>query len=253
MDTFEKDWNTAIFRDRKALPEAITVALSDREISVKLRRNPRARKYILRLPMEDDAPVLTVPHGGTLSTAQRFAEKQALWIEERLSKRAPKAELVEGVPVPLRGKSYTLKSSGKLRGLVEAVETEEGAVLIVPGEPQALGRKLIKFYKEEARKDLEAAVARYTARIGRQATAISVRDTKSRWGSCASNGRLSFSWRLILAPPDILEYVAAHEVAHLMHMDHSDAFWKLCYELAPHTRTAQNWLKAHGAQLHLIN
>lgn len=234
------------------MPDSITLALAERQVSVRLRRNARAKKYILRLPLESDSPVLTVPKGGTLATAQNFVQKQSGWIEERLASRTPRADLVPGSHVPFRGQRHLIESAGRLRGLVEIRHDGPNPVLVVPGEPQTVPRKLLKFFKDEARKDLECAVARHAGRVDRKVAAISIRDTRSRWGSCASNGRLSFSWRLVLAPPEILDYVAAHEVAHLVHMDHSERFWQVCFDLAPHTRQAQKWLKAHGAQLHAV-
>ena len=98
--------------------------------------------------------------------------------------------------------------------------------------------------------DLEAAVQRHAATIDVKPRRLSIRDTTSRWGSCSAAGAMSFSWRLILAPPLVLDYLAAHEVAHLVHLDHSAKFWALTRRLAPETDQAEAWLRAHGAQLH---
>jgi len=106
------------------------------------------------------------------------------------------------------------------------------------------------FLKREAGKDIEAAVKRYAKAIGATPKRIAVRDTVSRWGSCSSTGGLSFSWRLILAPPFVLDYLAAHEVAHLIHLNHSPRYWTLLRRACPDTDRAENWLKVHGASLH---
>ncbi len=112
--------------------------------------------------------------------------------------------------------------------------------------------RVVDFLKKQARDDLLRAVGRHAAALGVQAKSITLRDTTSRWGSCSSSGALSFSWRIILAPPEVLDYLAAHEVAHLREMNHSPRFWKLVEETCPHTKTSKAWLKAHGSTLHAI-
>ena len=104
----------------------------------------------------------------------------------------------------------------------------------------------------QARRDLEAAVARHAAHLGVRVRKITLRDTASRWGSCTSSGGLNFSWRLIMAVPFVLDYLAAHEVAHLLHMNHSPAFWKAVGSLSKDVSAAESWLKAHGTGLHRI-
>ncbi|WP_186391452.1 MULTISPECIES: M48 family metallopeptidase [unclassified Pannonibacter] len=238
---------------RPVFPDHIVLPLSGGEIAVRLRPDPRARRYLLRLPHDQSGPVLTIPKGGSLSTAQRFAEKHAGWLEEKLAALPQTTPFTAGSVVPVRGVLHRIEPSGRLRGLVTAELDADGhAVLSVPGAAEHTGRKVADWLKRQARADIEAAVARHTATLGVKAAAISLRDTRSRWGSCASNGRLSFSWRLILAPPEILDYVAAHEVAHLREMNHSDRFWALCRQLAPHTPKARQWLKDEGGKLHLF-
>ena len=131
--------------------------------------------------------------------------------------------------------------------------TENGAsgpLICVTGERPHIARRVADFLKREARKDIEAAVARHAERLGVSPRRIALRDTASRWGSCSSTGRLNFSWRLILAPPEMLDYLAAHEVAHIVHMNHSPVFWKLTRRLFPETERAEAWLRRHGAGLH---
>ena len=97
---------------------------------------------------------------------------------------------------------------------------------------------------------MKRGFARHTLALGKPHGRIAVRDTRSRWGSCSSKGTLSFSWRLVLAPPFVLDYLVAHEVAHLAHMNHSAAFWALARRLAPRMPEAELWLKVHGPVLH---
>ena len=133
---------------------------------------------------------------------------------------------------------------------VRAGRKRDGPLICVSGELPHIARRVADFLKREARKDLEAAVARHAARLSVKPRGVVLRDTASRWGSCSSTGRLNFSWRLILAPPYVLDYLAAHEVAHIVHMNHSPLFWKLTRRLFPETERAEAWLKTHGAALH---
>lgn len=123
-------------------------------------------------------------------------------------------------------------------------------MILTGGDPRHTPRRVQDFLKREASADLESAVAHYTQALGVRARSTTLRDQRTRWGSCASSGRLNFSWRLILAPPHVLDYLAAHEVCHLREMNHSDRFWALVYGVCPATDAAEAWLKANGAGLH---
>lgn len=240
-----------LFRSRRVkLPEAVTLALTSGEVSIRLRQDPRARRYLLRLPTNASEPVLTIPRGGSLETALDFVARNRGWLESQLSARPAATPFAADAEIPVRGVPHRIVATGRLRGLVTCVAAPDGPQLHVPGDAAHASRKVADWLRRQARDDLVQAVDRHCATIGRQATAISLRDTRSRWGSCAANGRLSFSWRLILAPPEILDYVAAHEVAHLVEMNHSDRFWAVCRRLAPQTPAAREWLRQHGAGLH---
>lgn len=253
---------SSFFRLRRqpALPEEITLEIDGRMQRIALRANPRAQRYILRVPADGGPPVLTVPRGGSLATARDFAQRQRGWLAGRLGERPEAVPFVEGGVIPLRGAAHRIVAAGGLRGLVRReaqaetqADDEAGAIghLLVPGAAEHIARKLTDWLKREARRDLETAVARHAAALGRPPSGLTLRDTRSRWGSCTADGRLSFSWRLVLAPPSILDYVAAHEVAHLAEMNHGPRFWAHCRRLAPHTEEARDWLKREGGRLHL--
>ncbi len=243
---------SGFFRLRAApLPEAITVRLDDGEQRIELRRNANARRYILRLPATGGDPVLTVPAKGTLATARDFAERQRDWLAAQLDRRPVAVPFAEGGLVPLRGEAHRIVAAGGFRGLVRAGERDGEAALLVPGAQEHLARRLTDWLRREARRDLERAVEAHAGTLGRRHAGIALRDTRSRWGSCTADGRLSFSWRLVLAPPAILDYVAAHEVAHLAEMNHGPRFWALCRRLAPQTEEARDWLRREGGRLHL--
>jgi hypothetical protein len=138
------------------------------------------------------------------------------------------------------------------RGTVEVAAVEGEPALIVHGERRHLSRRLADFLKREARRDIEALVARHAGAVGRPARAIRYRDTTSRWGSCTADGVLSFSWRIMMAPPAVIDYLVAHEVAHLREMNHGPKFWSLCRTLCPRTDEAKTWLKRNGGALQAI-
>ncbi|MFC6049880.1 M48 family metallopeptidase, partial [Methylobacterium hispanicum] len=113
-----------------------------------------------------------------------------------------------------------------------------------------VARRAREFLQAEALRDLKLSITHHTERLGQGPARITLRDTRSRWGSCTARGELNFSWRLILAPPLVLDYLVAHEMAHLREMNHSDRFWRLVGELCPNVDAAEAWLKRHGAGLH---
>jgi predicted metal-dependent hydrolase len=161
--------------------------------------------------------------------------------------------MLEGSTIPLRGIPHVVRLSGVARGTVRtALDASGVAILHLPGSPEHAARRLADHLKAIARADLHAAVSRHSAAIGVVPARIRLKDTTSRWGSASTSGTLSFSWRLALAPPFVLDYLAAHEVAHLREMNHSSRFWAICRRLAPRTDEARAWLKRHGAELHRL-
>ncbi len=247
----------------KASPEeVVSLALEGASLSVVLRRNPRSRRLTLRLSRPGKPPVITAPPATRTADAVRFLERHRGWLEERLEARPDLVPFVDGALVPLRGIPHRIAHRPGKRGTVWMEvgpagpagltgPDETGTPLIcVAGDAAHLARRLTDRLKREAKADLSAAVARHAATLERRVARIAVRDTASRWGSCSTSGTLSFSWRLVLAPPDILDYVAAHEVAHLVEMNHSPRFWRVVARLCPDFETARDWLRREGATLH---
>ena len=156
----------------------------------------------------------------------------------------------DGECVPVRGVMHRICHRPNKRGTVWTDVLDGKNVVYVAGEAPHLHRRLLDFLKREARRDLDEASRRYAAALDVKIGSISVRDQVSRWGSCSSAGALSFSWRLILAPSYVLDYLAAHEVAHLVEMNHSRKFWRILMSLCPDIDRAKEWLDAHGASLH---
>ena len=242
-----------IARFRRAPPEPahLDVRHEGGPFQVMLRRRPTARRMTLRVSSATRDVVLTVPEHTDLAAARRFADGHGAWIAARLARVPERIVFAQGVLIPLRGVPHRIAHWSGVRGAASAILDPAGEPIIaVAGEAPHVARRVGEFLEREARRDLAAAVKTYTEALGRPAKRITVRDTKSRWGSCSASGCLNFSWRLILAPPHVLDYLAAHEVAHLKEMNHSPRFWRTLRALCPHTDDAERWLKRHGTDLH---
>lgn len=229
-------------------PEQAEALIDGRAVPVRVRVSARARSYRLSLPHQG-GPVLTVPHHGRWSEAEAFLLRHTGWLATRLARTAPAVGFAPGATFPLRGERHVIVPTGKVRGRVEVDGDEGNPVVRVPGAPEHLARRLTDWLKIEAQNDLEPLVFLHAERLGVTARAITMRSQSTRWGSCSSTGRLNFNWRLVLAPPFVLEYVAAHEVAHLREMNHSPAFWDRVRETLPEMDAGRAWLKANGRDL----
>jgi predicted metal-dependent hydrolase len=239
-----------LFR-RTSEPAVLTVDF-DREVyQVRLRRHQQARRYTLRIHSATREVVLTMPPRGSLKQAREFAQKHGAWIAARLQRLPQAVPFLHGTVLPLRGVYHHITHRHGARG---TVWTETGAagerLLCVAGALPHIPRRIRDFLKREAKRDLEAASHRAAQALGVAIKRVSIRDQSSRWGSCSTTGVLSYSWRLILAPPFVLDYLAAHEAAHLIEMNHSLSFWRLVEHICPNMNRAKNWLEAHGADLH---
>ena len=228
----------------------LDIADSGATYRVALKRLTSARRFTLRVRGATRDVVLTMPARSSLKSAREFAERHAAWIGARLARLPRPVTFEPHSAAPLRGIDHRIVHRPGARGVVWVERDETGPTICVAGDLAHVARRVADFLKREAREDLQAAVARYAKRLDVSPKRIVLRDTASRWGSCSSTGRLNFSWRLILAPPFVLDYLAAHEVTHIVHMNHSPLFWKLTRRLFPETDRAEAWLKANGAGLH---
>lgn len=223
---------------------------------VKLRSVHAARRLTLRVSHASGDVVLTIPQRVALADAQDFAERHAAWIGARLKRLPEPIPFEPGALIPVRGVDHCIVHAPGRRGTVwmeEAQPAGEDAGaprLCVAGERPHLGRRLTDYLRRLAKEDLEASVKHYCESLHIPARSVTVRDTTSRWGSCSASGNLNFSWRLIFAPAFVLDYLAAHEVAHLIHMNHSQKFWAVTRQLCPETERAEAWLNAHGPKLY---
>ncbi len=221
----------ALLYRRPSEPSVVQVVFDKAIYLVRLRRHRQARRYTLRIDAPSREVVLTMPPRGSVREAKEFAQKHGGWIAARL-KRLPEA-------APFAHGAVWTETDGSGRRL-----------LCVAGEQPHVDRRISDFLKREAQRDLDAASRGYAAQLGVPIKRIWVRDQSSRWGSCSNTGVLSFSWRLILAPPFVLDYLAAHEVSHLVELNHSPRFWRLVKRLYPQAERAKVWLDANGTDLH---
>ncbi len=213
-------------------------------IALILRRSARARRISLRVSRLDGKVTLTLPKQVSEREALDFARSKEDWLRRNLANRPEDVLVAHGSEVPFQGDMLPV-----LAGRGRSVSmTEEG--FQVPGDAARVGARLQSFLKEEARRRLVAASNHYSDRLGRQYTKFTLRDTRSRWGSCTSEGGLMYSWRLIMAPEEVLNYVAAHEVAHLAQMNHSPKFWAIVEKLYGPHQAERRWLRTHGEKLH---
>ena len=219
---------------------------------VLVRRNPRARRLSLSVNEARRGAVLTVPRNTSLEEAGNFLAQHFAWLQKRLSALPHPAPFVDGSVVPLRGSNHVLRftPNARKRGVVWIETQTDLPHICVAGAIEHAPRRLKDWLKRQAREELSERCAVHAAFLGVKPGRIAVRDQSTRWGSCSPGGVLSFSWRLILAPAHVLDYLAAHEVAHLREMNHSARFWELVRETCPAMDEAKAWLKQNGAQLH---
>ena len=212
------------------------------ELRVRLRRSGRARRLSLRISSLDGRVTLTLPQRVPEREGRAFLLEKEDWIRSHLAKQPEQLLVGPGCRLPLEGEEVEIRTASGRR-------IQRGAGVIEVPEPAA-ARRLERYLRELARERLAEASDHYADRLGRRYSSLTLRDTRSRWGSCSSGGGLMYSWRLILAPREVLRYVAAHEVAHLKEMNHSRAFWALVEDLYGDYRADRRWLQGEGNALH---
>ncbi|HEY8576787.1 MAG TPA: SprT family zinc-dependent metalloprotease [Devosia sp.] len=235
------------FRTRPKIPTSTALEIDGTTVSIAVKVNARSKSYRLSLPAT--GPVLTLPPHGKWAEAEAFLHRHRGWLAARIKRAPAAASFAHDGVVPLRGVDHRIVATGKVRGRVELAELDGERVILVPGEAAHQARRLVDWFKSEAQADLEQRTAFHAGRLGVAVKAVRMRSQASRWGSCSSSGNINYNWRLILAPPFVLDYVAAHEVAHLVEMNHSAAFWATVKRTLPEMERGRAWLKAHGRQL----
>lgn len=213
-------------------------------IAVVLKKSARARRFSLRISNVDGVVSLTMPLRAAKRDALAFAQAQEGWLRQHLSRQPERVQPVFGGTILLDGAEVRLLQAQGRRVLLD----DTG--LHVPGSQDQLAGKLRAYFKTLARDRLADSSERYARQVGRKVSRITLRDTRSRWGSCTSDGNLMYSWRLVMAPPAVQDYVAAHEVCHLVEMNHSAAYWAQVAAIYPNYEAQRQWLRDNGPRLH---
>ena len=212
---------------------------------VEWRRNPRAQRISLRIDPRGGAIVVTLPMRASRRAGMALLMNHQDWIADRIAALPDAIRFTDGAIIPIGGQPHRIRHAPTARGGAFLQNDE----LIITGAAEFLRRRTHDFLRKEAAQRLAILVAEKSALAALHPKRITVKDTKSRWGSCASDGSLSFSWRLVMAPPYAQDYVAAHEVAHLRHMNHGPKFWALVDQLTLHKAPAIQWLQAEAPRL----
>ena len=222
------------------------MAAHDSDARISIRVSSRARRIALRIDAAERMVELVMPRGVPTSHGLRFLAAKQGWIDARLAALPQAVRFVEGVIIPVLGIPHRIRREDD--PAAPAVAIGDGEIR-VRGDPAHIERRVHDHLVAMARAEFTDRARPLAARIGRQLARVGVRDTKSRWGSCSGRGNLSFSWRLIFAPEPVLDYVVAHEVAHLAEMNHGPRFWRLVDSLSPGSAAARAWLKRHRSRL----
>lgn len=212
---------------------------------VQFRRSARARRISLRVDPAGGGVLVTLPMRASRHQGLALVQRHADWVADRIAALPRAIPFADGADVPLHGTPHRIRHSPQARGAAWIADGE----LHVTGAAEFLPRRVRDFLRAEARRSLGALVAAKSAALGITPKRVTIKDTSSRWGSCAPDRSLAFSWRLVMAPPDVQDYVAAHEVAHMRHMNHGPDFWALVDTLTPHRTAGLAWLHANGQAL----
>ncbi|MDV7337995.1 SprT family zinc-dependent metalloprotease [Terasakiella sp. A23] len=221
------------------------IELDGQNIPIDLKWHARAKRLILKLDPKGNGVIVTLPNGVPARDGIDMAKKHKVWIANQLFKHPTPVPFKDGATLTFKGEPHLLKHVPEARGTVWC----ETNVIYVAGQADFFERRLTDWLKKQAKLQITSEAHEFADQLGKTVKRISVRDTVSRWGSCSSKGYLNFNWRLILAPPFVLTYVVAHEVAHLRHMDHSPAFWATVDSLGVDVKAGRHWLKKNGTFL----
>jgi len=232
--------------------EAI-ITIAGQQVPYRVRISTRARR--LRLTVSNGEVSVTLPKGVPRCEAEKMLHQHSAWLMnqlERATRTKTPAKTLPADVILLRGeaKKVVIREESERQSRVRVEEGADRLVIYTPLGTRKSGRSLaVPWLKARAREEISAAAQKWAGRMGLSYRALSIRDQKTRWGSCSSRGTLSFNWRLLMAPPAILEYVVIHELAHLKQPNHSKAFWQLTGQYYPDYKKARAWLRSNASLL----
>jgi hypothetical protein len=226
-------------------PARLSLEYAGGALALAVRRSARARRITLRVDPRSAEVELVLPRRASLASGQRFALERRQWIAARLAAIPARVAFSDGARIPFLGEMLTIRHRPERRGAVR----REGGEIVVSGQPAHTARRVGDWLKGEARRIVALRARDFAERLDKPIVALRLGDARTRWGSCSADGTLAFSWRLVLAPPEVLDYVVAHEVAHLSVLNHGRRFWRTVERLMADWRPARAWLAANGVGL----
>lgn len=232
--------------------EPTTVTLEGQEFPLAILRHGRAKRYTLRWDSEAQLIKLTVPKRASVKRGIEFTQSRANWLFQQMHKTTNRVQLAPGQSFPLLGLS-TLLAHEAGRGIASLDESEQPQTLTIFGDGDFFPSRLRRYLQGYLREFITPLARNYANELGVTFNKVSIRDTKTHWGSCTADGNLSFAFRLVFADPQLVSYIVAHEVAHLVEMNHSKAFWELVEQLCPDYKKHRKWFKEHGGELSRYN
>lgn len=216
--------------------------------NIVIKQNPRAKRLALRIDNKKRLANLVIPPRTSMRRAYLFALEHKYWIRERIAELPELISFDDGVTIPLLGEEITIAISYNDTRKTTNISLKNNQ-LIVSTNKEDPSSRILRFLKNLAKEELSKRAHEKAAQLGKSIQRVDVKDTSSRWGSCSHDGKLSFSWRLIFASEEAIDYVVAHEVAHLQHMDHSPAFWILCEDLSDSYSAGKSWMNRNSQEL----
>jgi len=229
---------------KAAQPAALKIGRH--QVPIEVRRSARARHISLHVDTSTGTVQLVLPRGTSHAEGLEFAREKSVWIRNHLAVVPPRVPFADGTIIPVLGVEHRIRHRPGGRGGVWV----EGRDIHVAGREEHLPRRLTDWLKQVARQEIAGRARDKAQIVGRRVARVTIRETRSRWGSCSEAGNLNFSWRLIFAPEPVLDYVVAHEVAHLIELNHSRRFWRITERLTDNVDGPRSWLRRHGAKLH---
>ena len=219
---------------------------------LRLSVNKRARRLSIRIDSKSREAVVVAPSASTLAQGVAFAQTKADWIADKLNQTVEAQPFTPGMTTTLLGRKIRLEAVAGV-GAARLIDLPDGPVLRAGGEGEAYSRRIENWFRKQARLFLVERTDHYLSVLGQAPVRISIVDTRSRWGSCSPHNRsIRYSWRVVMAPEKVADYLAAHEVAHLVRADHSPQYWAVVSQIFGDHKPARQWLKTYGAQLHAI-
>lgn len=215
---------------------------------LRVSRHAQAKRASLRIDAKAGEPVLVLPRRMALARGLAFAQEHTGWIAEKLNELPAPIPFKDGAVLPYQDQPHLLRHVPYMR----STGAVQGQVIKIGGPDEKLAANTTKFLRGEARRLITEDVETYADMLNREPSGIHMKDTRTRWGSCTPKRLLSFSWRLVFTPPEVRRYIVAHECAHMVHLNHSAAFWQQVEDIyGPYTQ-ARRWLDDNGPALHRI-